>query len=106
MRDEIVRLKYEPDTVVSVYVPVLVLIELGAFSVYLKVTVRILVKTADNIEKGGLSAAGRTEKGEELSLLYIKADVIKNTLVSETLAYVLEFYDLVVGFHFLGQVSG
>ena len=65
-----------------------------------------VAESGKQTKEGGLSAAGRTEKGEELSLLYIKADVIKNALVSEAFAYVLEFYDLVVGFHFLGQVSG
>jgi hypothetical protein len=55
-----------------------------------------VAESGKQTEEGGLSAAGRTEKGEELSLLYIKAYVIKNTLFSEAFAYVLEFYDLIV----------
>jgi len=65
-----------------------------------------VAESGKQTKEGGLAAAGRAEKGQEFAFLYIKADVIKNTLVSEALAYVLEFYDLVVGFHFFGQVSG
>ena len=68
VRDKVVGLENKADGVVSVYVPIPVLKGFGGASVYHKVTGGILVKTADYVQKSGLTAAGVAKNGYKLVL--------------------------------------
>ena len=51
MRDQVVALKNETDRMVAVGVPVSVLVFLRGRAVYNKIAVRVLIKSADDIEQ-------------------------------------------------------
>ena len=55
-----------------------------------------IAEAGQKAQKGCLSASRWSQESQELALVNVKADVVKNTLVAETLCYILEFYDLVV----------
>ena len=57
MRDKVIALKNEADRVISIGVPVSVLVFFGGYSVDYQVAGGVMVKTTDNIQQGGLSAA-------------------------------------------------
>ena len=65
MRDEVIALEDEAYSVVSVNVPVPVLIILGASAADDKVAGGIVVKSADDVEKGGFSAARGAKDGNK-----------------------------------------
>ena len=62
---------------VAVNVPVLVGVEFRAFPVYRKVAGSVSVKSADDIQKGGFSAPGRTENGHEFAFSEFKRDAFQ-----------------------------
>ena len=68
MRDKIVALENESDGVVSVGIPVGIAVFFRADTVDDKIAVCILVKTAEDVEHGRFSAAGRAEDGNEFTL--------------------------------------
>ena len=76
VRDEVVGLKNEPYRTVAVGVPVTRFELFGGFVVDDEVAVRVLVKTADDVEQGGLAAAGGTENGNEFAFAEIQADAL------------------------------
>ena len=78
MGDKIICLKNKTYLVVTVAVPVSVLVELGGDTVDDKVTVCILVKTADDIKQGGFTAAGRAEDRNKLVLSELKVDTLES----------------------------
>ena len=61
MRDQIIRLKNEADTVVSVDVPIPVFILFCGFSVDDEIAFAVLIETADNIEQSRFPAPRLTE---------------------------------------------
>ena len=66
VRDEVIRLKNEPDAVVAVGVPVAVFVIFGGNALDYEVAARVVVEPADDVQKGRLSAARMTENGNEL----------------------------------------
>ena len=67
MRNEVVALEDKSYSVISVYVPVSVGIRFRASAVDYKISVGILIKTADNVKKRRFSAARRTENRDEFA---------------------------------------
>ena len=61
VRNQVVALEHKSDRVVPVGIPVAFLKLLRALSADDQVAVGVLVQPADNIQQGGLSAAGRTQ---------------------------------------------
>ena len=68
VRNEVVALEDEADSVVTVHVPVSVLVGLGASAVDDEIAVGVAVQTAHDVEHGGLSTAGGAEDGNELTV--------------------------------------
>jgi hypothetical protein len=66
VRNQIVALEYETDGMVAVGVPVPVFEVLGRSAVDDQVTFGVLVETADDVQHGGLSAAGRSQDRDKL----------------------------------------
>ena len=54
-----------------------------------------IAEAGQKAQKSCLSASRWSQKSQELALVYVKADIVKNTLVAEALCYILEFYNLV-----------
>ena len=76
MRDKVVALENKAYAMVTVNVPVYVLEVTGAFSVYDEISGGVLVKAADDVEKGSLSTARRAKHGDELPVSEGKADTL------------------------------
>ena len=68
VRDEVIGLKDETDCVVAVGVPVAVLVLLGGAPVYDQITVSVLVKAADDVQKRSFTAARGPEYGHKFAL--------------------------------------
>ena len=68
MRNEVIALEDEADSVVSVHVPISVAVILSASSVDNQIARGIVVKTAYDVEQRGFSAAGRAEYRHEFIL--------------------------------------
>ena len=75
MRYKVIALEYETDGVVPVGVPVGILVLLGTDAVDEQITAGILVKTAQNVEHGGLAAARRPQHRDEFALTESEAHV-------------------------------
>ena len=67
MRDQVIGLEYEANAVVPVGIPVLRAVFLCGTAVNDKVALSVAVQTADNLEQGCLSAAGRSEHGDKFA---------------------------------------
>ena len=61
-------------------------------------------EACDHTQERGLSAARRTEEGQELALLDRNAHIVQDALVPETFGYVLYFYYIFHGSLFLKSV--
>ena len=66
VRDEVVALEDEADSVVTVNVPISIAVELCALAVYNEIARGVVIKTANDIEQRSLSAARCTENRYEL----------------------------------------
>ena len=93
MRDEVVGLKDEADGAVAIAVPVTVGKVTGGLAVYHKVAGAVLVKTADDVQKGGLAAAGVTEDRNKLALPKFQVNALErmDDLVADGLVLVNAF---------------
>ena len=67
VRDEVVALEDEADSVVSVGIPVGILVFPGADAVYEQITFGVLIKSSENVEHGGFAAARRSEYRNKLA---------------------------------------
>ena len=76
--DEVIGLKDKSDTMIAVDIPVPVPEIFGRTTLNDKVTRRIVVKTADDIEKRRLAAARRAEHTDKLALTECKADAFES----------------------------
>ena len=65
MRNEVIALENKAYRMISVRIPVAVAEILCGSAVYHEITLCIFVKSADDIEQGSLTAAGRTEDGNK-----------------------------------------
>ena len=77
MRNEIVRLKYESDTVIAVSVPVFVVVIFGGSTADDEIAARIVIQPADDIQKGGLAATRMSENGHEFVFAERKTDAFE-----------------------------
>ena len=68
MRNEVIALEYEADRVVAVGIPIAVAEVLGRSPTDYEVAAIVAVKSSDDVQKRGLSAAGRAENRNELLL--------------------------------------
>ena len=66
VRDKVVGLEHEADAVVAVRVPIAVLVLARGHAVDEQVSVVVMVKTADDVEHGGLARARRPQHCHEL----------------------------------------
>ena len=65
MGNEVVRLKHEADAVISVYVPIAVGIIFRGNAADDEIAGRVMVESADDVQKRCFSASRRTEYGNE-----------------------------------------
>ena len=82
VRNEVVALEDEADRVIAVVIPIAVEKFLGRFSIDDKVAVGVTVKTADDIEHRGFSAARSTEDRNE----FVPTEIQRNTAEGDHLA--------------------
>ena len=66
MGDQVVALEHKADGMVAVCVPVTILVVLGGGAVDNQVTLSVLIQAADDVQHGGLAAAGGAEDGHKL----------------------------------------
>ena len=75
--DQVIALEHKADGVVAVGVPVTGLVILGGFTPDDQVTGGIAVQTADDVQQGGLAAAGLTQHSHELRRTELDADTLQ-----------------------------
>ena len=77
MGDQIVALEHKAYGVVAIAVPIPVLVVLGGTAIDDQITVGVLIQTADNIQHGGLAAAGRAQNGHKFTLAELQIHVLQ-----------------------------
>ena len=77
MRDQVIRLENETDRMVTVCIPVSVLVILGGSSINDQITGGVLVKTADNVQHGRLTASGLTEDRNKFTVTEAETDALQ-----------------------------
>ena len=88
--DQVIALKDEADGMVAVGIPIGVAVTLGRNAVDHKVAACVLVKTADDIEQGGFTAARRTEDRNELVFTEVDRDAVEGAHVAVAYVVVLD----------------
>ena len=77
MGDQVVALEYKANGMVAVCVPVAILVMLGRGAVDDQVTFGVLIQATDDIQHGGLAAAGGAEDGHKLILAEGQVDPLE-----------------------------
>ena len=72
--NEVVALEHEAHRVVAVGIPVAVLVLLGGAAVDDEVAAGVAIQPTDDVQRGGLAAAGWAEDGDELVLPKLQVD--------------------------------
>ena len=78
VRYQVIGLEYETYAVVAVGIPIAVLIIFGGDALDYKVARRVMVESADDVQKGGFAAARRAENRHELVAAERKAYALQS----------------------------
>ena len=76
MRDEVIALEDEADTVISISVPIGIFIIFRRYSVNNKVARGVVVETTDDVQESSFSGAGRAKNRSEFLVAKNKRDTV------------------------------
>ena len=84
VHDQVIALEYKADRVIAIGIPVGIAVLLGGATANDQITAGVAVKTANDIQHRGLSAAGGAEDRHEFALTEVDADALQGVNLAIT----------------------